>query len=267
MLITDRGFIAEASDVGQALPHKLQQSHETQQEYEDVIKWLTPIDYAIQQSDLASRRQEGTGNLLLESPEFHLWLSGQEPTLFCPGIPGVGKTVFTSIVVDRLHQSHEQDPDVGIAYIYCNFQRQREQQPIHLLVSLLKQLVQARPVLPKMVRDLYSQHHNGSTYPSFEQISRSLRFLVKSFRRIFIIIDALDECQNLPTLRRTFLSEVFHLRDFTPTSLFVTSRFERDAMELFNDSLSLEIRATENDIQTFVSQQLAQLPVFVLKNH
>jgi hypothetical protein len=32
-----------------------------EQERETIINWLTPIDYALQQSDFISRRQEGTG--------------------------------------------------------------------------------------------------------------------------------------------------------------------------------------------------------------
>ena len=175
--------------------------------------------------------------------------------------------MFTSIVVDRIRQDYGQDPDAGIAYLYCNYQRQREQRPIDLLASLLKQLVQARGVLPKEVRDLYIQHHNGAGYPSREKISRSLQSLASNFRRIFIIIDALDEMQDLPGSRNLFFSDVFRLRDITLASLFVTSRPSQDVVELFSDSLKLEIRPSEDDIQIYLTQQIAQLPVFVLKNH
>jgi len=72
------------------------------QESRAIMDWLTPIDYAPQQSDFISRRQEGTGLWLLNSREFQDWLSSSKQTLFCPGIPGAGKTVVTSIVVDYL---------------------------------------------------------------------------------------------------------------------------------------------------------------------
>ncbi|OBT86225.1 hypothetical protein VE02_05891 [Pseudogymnoascus sp. 03VT05] len=40
-----------------------------------ILDWLTPIDYAPQQSDFISRRQTGTGQWLLNSTEFQSWLT------------------------------------------------------------------------------------------------------------------------------------------------------------------------------------------------
>lgn len=40
------------------------------QECETVLEWLTPIDYAPQQSDYFKRQQPGTGQWLLDSAEF-----------------------------------------------------------------------------------------------------------------------------------------------------------------------------------------------------
>ena len=62
--------------------------------------------------------------------------------LFCPGIPGAGKTILTSIVVDDLTTRFSNDPSVGIAYVYCNFRRRDEQKAEELFASLLKQLMQ-----------------------------------------------------------------------------------------------------------------------------
>ncbi|KAM4063741.1 ankyrin repeats (3 copies) domain-containing protein [Hirsutella rhossiliensis] len=39
-----------------------------------VANWLTPIDYSGEQKDLIHRRQEGTGQWLLESKEFQAWV-------------------------------------------------------------------------------------------------------------------------------------------------------------------------------------------------
>jgi hypothetical protein len=114
------------------------------QERLNILAWLTPIDYAAEQSDFIKRRQAGTGKWLLESPEFQTWLcSADRNALFCPGIPGAGKTILTSIVVDELTTRFAEDENVGIAYIFCNFRRQAEQNAEDLLMSLLKQLAQS----------------------------------------------------------------------------------------------------------------------------
>jgi hypothetical protein len=45
-------------------------------------------------------------------------------TLFCPGIPGGGKTILTSVVIDNLQRKFRKRKDVAsIAYLYCNFRR------------------------------------------------------------------------------------------------------------------------------------------------
>src|SRR6266536_6058887 len=90
------------------------------QERRTVLDWLTPIDYAPQQSDFISRRQGGTGQWLLNSDEFQNWVNQRSQTLFCPGIPGAGKTMITSIIVDHLCTKFQNDASVGIAYLYCN---------------------------------------------------------------------------------------------------------------------------------------------------
>jgi hypothetical protein len=41
----------------------------------------------------------------LKPPQFIEWLEGKKKTLFCPGIPGAGKTMIASIVVDHLRTS------------------------------------------------------------------------------------------------------------------------------------------------------------------
>ena len=73
------------------------------QEHRVIADWLTPIDYASQQSDFIRARQEGTGEWLLKSSEFQDWVSQSKQTLFCPGIPGAGKTMITSIVIEHLY--------------------------------------------------------------------------------------------------------------------------------------------------------------------
>jgi hypothetical protein len=46
---------------------KLQQHH-------TMMQWLSPTDFPAQQHDIITRRQEGTGQWLLDSPKFKRWL-------------------------------------------------------------------------------------------------------------------------------------------------------------------------------------------------
>src|SRR6266576_6486056 len=124
----------------------------------EILNWLTPIDYSPQQSDYIMRRQPGTGQWLLDSAEFQAWLKSDKQTLFCPGIPGAGKTILSSIVVDHLNVTFGNDANVGIAYLYCSYQEKQEQNPEDLLSSLLKQLAQEQPVMLTNVKHLFERH-------------------------------------------------------------------------------------------------------------
>src|SRR3569833_3064754 len=114
----------------------------------EILKWITPFDYGSQQSDYFGRRQPGTGQWLLDSAEYQAWLNTKGQTLFCPGIPGAGKTILTSIVVNDLHERYHDDLSIGVAYLYCNFRLHDEQMLDHLLAGLLRLLAWQYPALP-----------------------------------------------------------------------------------------------------------------------
>ncbi|KAH7113480.1 hypothetical protein B0J13DRAFT_533856 [Dactylonectria estremocensis] len=241
--------------VGKILRRQRDQDHDT------ILEWLTPIDYAPQQSDFINRRQAGTGQWLLDSTEFQTWLQADEQTLFCPGIPGAGKTILMSIVVDELTTRFGNDESVGIAYLYCNFRRQDEQKAEELLASILKQLVQGQMSLPGSVKSLYDKHKDRRTRPLLDELSRTLQSIAGIYSKIFILIDALDEYQA--TDRKRGLSEIFELQAKCRASVFATSRFIPEVTEKFNGRPSLEIRASEQDVRRYVAGHMSHLPSFV----
>jgi Cdc6-like AAA superfamily ATPase len=236
--------------------------------YEDikVLNWLTPVDYGSQQTDYIRRRQPGTGQWLLDSTEYQTWLKTGKQTLFCPGIPGAGKTILTSIVIDDLTTKFKNDEDVGVAYLYCNFRRQNEQNAEDLLASLLKQLSQRRSFLPDYVKKLYDDHKKNETRPSFDEISRVLQSVVALYSRAFIIVDALDECKESNGCRTRLLSEIFSLQAMKGANLFATSRFIPEITEKFGGSLSLEVHAIDEDVERWMDGHMSQLPSFVKGN-
>ena len=52
-------------------------------QHQKIADWLSPLDFSAQQNDFLSRRQEGTGQWLLESDTFKKWVDGTH--CFAPG--------------------------------------------------------------------------------------------------------------------------------------------------------------------------------------
>src|ERR1700759_771510 len=89
------GIIDNIKDVNKGLERVFREvsQRRTDQEYQIIQSWLTSVNYGPYQSDIIARRQGGTGEWILKSHEFQEWLKQNHQTLFCPGIPGAGKTI------------------------------------------------------------------------------------------------------------------------------------------------------------------------------
>lgn len=231
-----------------------------------ILDWLTPVDYGPQQSDYFNKRQPGTGKWLLGSREFQGWLATGKRTLFCPGIPGAGKTFLTSIVVNHLTSKFYDDPGTGIAYIYCSYQRYDEQDLDSLLASILKQLAGTHSSLPGSVGDLYTRHSIKQTRPSTNDLLEALRAVAAIYTRVFIVVDALDECQTSDGCRSKFLSSLFDLQTYHNINIFSTSRFLPEITTRFEGGVSREIRAHISDVASYLEGHKDELPDFVQRD-
>ncbi|KAF7506984.1 hypothetical protein GJ744_011008 [Endocarpon pusillum] len=232
-----------------------------------ILQWLSATDYGTQQSDFFQRQQDGTGQWLLDSTEFRNWRSNNATTLYCHGMPGAGKTIMTSIVVNQLCTEFEYNPSTGIAYLYCDFRRKGEQKPINLLASLLKQLILNQPKMPPGVERLYENHLAKQTRPLLGEILTELHFVASTYSKSFIIVDALDECSISEGGRQEFISELLNLQAKARSNIFVTSRINPQiARELRTGYTRLEVRASDADVRKYLESQVHRLPAFVQRS-
>ncbi|KAK6336859.1 hypothetical protein TWF718_009648 [Orbilia javanica] len=219
-----------------------------------ILNWITPIDDSPQHNDILSRRQPGTGKWFLTSPQYQNWINTKKAILFCPGIPGAGKTVLSSTVIDHLTDRYFYNPSVGIAYIYFNFKRSATSLRVDdLLLYLLKQLARTQDLLPKCVIELYNRYKNSR--PSRTDILNALHAVTTSYSRTFIIIDALDEYGE----RSIFLENLFKVHRSGNFNIFATSRDIPEIKEKFRGiSMEYEIRASNEDVRVYLEGRIAK---------
>lgn len=162
------------------------------QKVKAVIDWLTPLNFLARQESIIRDRSEGTGAWFLESDTFDEWRSGDNLVMWCPGIPGAGKTFLASIVIEKLHELY-QGQNVAIFMLYCNYNDPETQSVQPLIASLLKQDIQSRSVVDVRLEKLHETHYRKETRPTLDELKDLLANALSQYDKSFIVLDALDE--------------------------------------------------------------------------
>ena len=241
------------------------QLSKNQRERQDILEWISPLNFPAQQSAIFNRRQEGTGQWLFESPEFKKWMSNTGQTLLCRGIPGAGKTMLASITVDHLQRAFHQKT-VPVTYIYCDYKRQDEQTPANLIASILKQLLQHCDSIPESVRRSHRHHVNSVTRPALSEVHDMLTNEFAYFSQIYIVVDALDELTASGQVRQILLATLRSLQKAGNVHLIMTSRFIPPEFHQFQDFMLLEICASDDDVRRYVYGHMGDLAMSVQGN-
>lgn len=173
----------------------------------------------------------------------------------------------TSIVIDYLQEKFRTRRDIGISFVYFNFHQHIEQGIIGLFSCLLRQLSYETGGMEEVTK-LYNYHKPRRSSPSFQDVFVSLSQVIASFSSTFVLIDALDECR-LPDGVLKFLTKIFELQSMTGFSLFATSRFIPEIKARFEEknAISMDIKALDDDMLSYLDTSLSKLPSFVMKDH
>jgi hypothetical protein len=159
--------------------------------------------------------------------------------------------IFRSIVVEYLERSSEQE-DIAVAYIYCSYKEQGIQTNVNLIASLVQQLAQTKPTISDEIKSFYHDYTNSKKKkkPTVREWTDLLQLEARLFSRVFIIIDALDECSDI----NSFLTEIRKLQ--LSIHLFVTSRYVLTIEHEFEMAARVEIRASDEDVRRYVGERI-----------
>jgi len=118
----------------------------------------------------------------------------------------------------------------------------------------MKQLAQNHTAVYQSVKTLYEEHQRQGTRPAFQQLLETFQSATGTFPKVFIIINAADEC-SIQT--RSGLLNV--LRSLTSTiNLLVTSR---DPALIDSDGIKcLNIQANGLDVRRYIEGRISQEP-------
>ncbi|KAF8467195.1 hypothetical protein BDZ91DRAFT_776352 [Kalaharituber pfeilii] len=231
-----------------------------------LLEWLSPLNFWTKHSDIVAQQQAGTGNWILESPMFQQWEDKKCRKLFCPGMPGAGKTVAASIIINYLSAKLKQE-NVAIVFVYCNY-KERDKQTYSALVGSIGRQLASTTVIPdfeqqypevtqrifNLIQSLHDKHSINNTSPSNDEYQACYTKMLALFTHVYFVVDALDECEHRDNILST-LQEL--LRAVPQSSLLVTARDSHHIGNWFKaeDSLRLAIRADEGDVRLYLQTQ------------
>ncbi|KAJ9270260.1 hypothetical protein DTO212C5_3754 [Paecilomyces variotii] len=225
------------------------------EERHKIVEWISSTNYTTFQADILSQRCERTGQWLLDTPEFGDWVK-KKGILYCPGIPGAGKTTLVSIVINHLQKIFANKQHVVVAYIFCDYREQSNEKLNNILGAILKQLVQPMEVPPDDLKMLYKSHKaTGSTLQSNELVELLIS-VANYYSRVYLVIDALDECSDSDGTRSTFISHLLKLQKSCNVNLLATSRFIPDITARFEHFPSVEVRASDADVALYAEGRI-----------
>ncbi|KAJ9413682.1 hypothetical protein QL093DRAFT_2487593 [Fusarium oxysporum] len=230
--------------------------------FAQIERWLSPPDYSTNANLARKRRHPGTGTWLLNSPAFQEWKLGSRRHLWFYGLAGCGKTILSTTILDHLLQTNTH---TTLAFFF-DFSDPRKQKLEDLLRSLADQLYHTGNEAARRLDSLFTSHDDGRRQPDTGALSACVDTMIQIAGKVFIIIDALDEC----TKREELLHWIRGLAS-SNAQLLVTGRpeaeFQGEIPRSFDERncVLLDKQAVNTDIRSYVNATLEQKRDFVDK--
>ncbi|KAG9517689.1 purine and uridine phosphorylase, partial [Aureobasidium melanogenum] len=231
--------------------------------YHRIYSWLSPPDHNTNQTAALTKRHDGTGQWFVKGEVFTAFKEGKVPFLWLSGIPGCGKTILSSSIVEDLQHSSSVASAV-LLYFYFDFSDVRKQTLDNALRSLLWQVTNRGGSSFSEVEKLYGSCNGGQNQPSTQSLIRALESVLQATGRVIIVLDALDECTTRQDLLQ-WLAET-SATNSSGIQIVATSRKEYDIEVAFakwlttDVMLSIQQLVVDEDIQAYVHARIRSDP-------
>lgn len=217
--------------------------------------WLSAPDPSVNQNAASKKCQKDTGGWLLTDPAYLDWRDRPNSFLWLQGFAGCGKTVLCSTVINDMTVytgSYTQD---ALVFYYFDFTNNVKTKTLSCLRSIIQQLVEQTTDTTSL-QTLLKTYAMGT--PPIQEFLDVLKSILYRHDRVYIVINALDECTDQEELF-DLLKSIRHWK-LECLSILVTSRDKPDIRECVLPTPKQEIRlqnsAIDNDIRLFIIETL-----------
>ena len=164
---------------------------------------------------------------------------------------------ISSLVIDTLCD-REGEENIAVAGLYYDYLSQQEQTITNIMGAILKQLVSRGKILMD-VREAFEKAKMtfGGRGPRLADLMDMLKIVIASLPRVFICLDALDEClpKYLPELLESLRDLIL---ECPKTRIFLTGRSHvgEDVQRRFPKVVVVPISSNANDVRNYVEMRL-----------
>jgi hypothetical protein len=166
-----------------------------------------------------------------------------------------------SVALDHLTKYELNEDKTCVIFAYYSYRYPERDNPASLVGSFIRQLCSKLDRLPEKNQYFFRSTYYNARTPTYEDMEPLLFDLLGAYSKVFIVIDALDECQaptqenRKPSSERRpkYRLEVLDFINKLTSKLFfwakvlVTSRREEDIKDAFNRRPVIEVDATQVD--------------------
>ncbi len=233
------------------------------QHHAELMAWVCPYNgdpFENYQAAL-EHRQPDTGGWLMESESFKAWSQHEHGIFWLRGLPGSGKTVLVSTVVEYVrHSLSSKDKGIALAYFYIDYRDPAKQDLDACLGILVRQLLDHNPHGMEQLKRLREQKQRS--FSRNLTTSEYIGFIIDLAclqTKVYVVIDALDEAPD-PEAYITALSQLSDRESSgTPIAVLVSSRnnanLENMLMPIVADHFFVS-NENNNDAQLFIAAEV-----------
>ncbi|TFK21678.1 ankyrin [Coprinopsis marcescibilis] len=224
---------------------------------EDIAKcipWLTKYKFRTIHLDNLGKRTPNTVMWIFETADFKMWVESECGILWGTGMPGAGKTILSSVVIDHLQSLAQGNSGICIVFAFCRY---TEAVPVRdILAGILRQMLERYPVVWQFVRAMYELHQREGTEPTQHELFEILKKISTSgvFKKCFYVLDGLDEASS--ETQFDILAAISQL----PINFFITSRPLPLLKDVVFNARFFDIVAHNSDIALLIEEKLRRSP-------
>jgi Cdc6-like AAA superfamily ATPase len=234
---------------------ELQKQESIEKQRRKLLGLLSQLDYKGHHRRLQKLRHQGTGSWLSEVPSLRSWLQSLNSGCFCCyGIPGSGKTILASSIVDSMSPFFT-EIDSAICYYYCDYATTSSLDVCTILGTIIRQLLERIQIPTEIAAEIDHYFEEGATKPLPEDLLNLLAKALRPFRRVMVVLDGLDELTHSD--QKVVIDIVHRLAkpSDTITKIMVFSRREerliRPALNLY-ESIDISVSLVRSDLARFI---------------